>query len=223
MTRAQIRAALQRRLPRTELTTADYDRWIDNGLLDLCTRRVHIHALERVGTTILSVANQPDYARPLGSFSILYLEDTTNQRVLTRFPGGFEEYLRAKQNAPTAQANDVPSHFAEWGESFYVFKLPPVSNINWVPYVYVRPTLAATDGASPDIPDEWHYAIELIAAEHGFRDLGDEERADKVAEEFARWLGMRDTTRRQTARFNVPRAGGVRPHPDYTRARFWRP
>ena len=46
-----------------------------------------------------------------------------------------------------------------------------------------------------------------------------EERAAALAQEFDRWLMMRDTTRRQTARFNVPRAGGARAHPDYARAR----
>ena len=215
-TRAQMRSALQRRVPRSELLAADYDKWLDDGLLDLCTRRVHIHTLERAASPITSVANQAAYSRPTNSFSILYIEDTTNARVLSRFAGGFEEYLQTKRNATT---DPVPTMFTEFGSSFYVHRAPSVSTITWVPYVYVYPTLGSADTSVPDIPADWHYAVELVAAEHAFRDLGDEERAAALAQEFDRWLMMRDTTRRQTARFNVPRAGGARAHPDYARAR----
>jgi len=194
------------------LAASDYDHWLDEGLLDLCTRRVHIHSLERAATSITSTAGTAAYSRPPGSFSIMFLEDATNQRILSRFPGGFEEYLQAKRNATT---DPTPTMFAEFGPNFYVWRTPSVDTIVWVPYVYLYPTMAAADTSVPDIPSDWHYAIELVAAEHAFRDLGDEERAMAVAGEFDRWIAMRDTTRRQTARFNVPRAGGARMNSAY--------
>lgn len=215
-------AAKQRSIARTELnrrigmrspsefTNSDLDTWLNDALVDMTTRRIQLRSLERVGTAITSVIDQPSYAIPVGAFSMLYLEDTVNKKMLTRFVGTFEEYLKAKQNeAPTVTT--IPAQFVEYGPSFYIFETPKVNTISWTPYFYARPTWAASDVAVPDIEEEWHKPIVILAAKQAFKDIGDEERSTLANGEWNEWLAQRDTPTRMTNRFNVP-TRPIRPH-----------
>jgi hypothetical protein len=209
-TRAQLRTALSRRLGnRGEFTDTDKDKWIDDGLLDLCTRRVTLRSLERIGTPVASQVGIADYARPPDAFALHYLVDTGNNKVLDHFEGTFEAYLKATMSEmPTVDT--VPTHFAEWGPKFYIFNTPQVNTITWTPYYYARPSLGTGANDIPDIEVEWHYPIEIIAAAHAFKDIGDEERSNASSTEFDQWLLQRDTNRRNTARQKSP-LRGVRP------------
>jgi hypothetical protein len=210
-TRLQVRTAVRRRIgnrPVSEFSDADLDKWLDDGLLDFATRRVHLRSLEALETPVVSAVGVSAYAIPITVFSVHYLEDTANTRILRRFPGGFSEYLESKQNA----SDGVPSQFVEYGSNFYVGPdIPQASDApTWQPYVYNRPTWGPADGNSPDIEAEMHYGVELVATMHGFREIGDEERATEVENELNAWLNPRDTPRRQSARFERPQAG-IRP------------
>jgi len=207
-TRLQIRNALKRRVPRADLTDTDYDKWIDDGMLDLCTTRVHLRSLEAQGDPVATSVGVTSYNIQSDFFSIMFIEDATNLRVLTRFNGGFREFLDSKQVAQQGQ----PTRFIEFGNKFYVLD-PPEGVFSLVPYGYKRPAFStAGDSGVPNIETEWHYAIELIAAEHAWRDLGDEERAAAAENEFQTWLGKRDTPTRASARYNIPQVR-TRPHP----------
>ncbi len=209
-TRAQLRLALTRRLGgRTEFSDIDKDKWLDDGLLDLCTRRVTLRSLERIGTPITSIATVASYLRPADAFAMHYLVDTVNTKVIDRFEGTFEAYLKAVQTEmPTVDT--VPTHFAEWGDKFFMFNTPQVATISWTPYYYARPEMLAAAESIPDIEVEWHYPIEIIAAAHAFKDIGDEERSASAIAEWTAWHNERDTNRRQSQRRNSP-LRGVRP------------
>jgi hypothetical protein len=99
------------------------DGWLDDGLLDLCTRRIEVQSLQGEATPIPGTEGVFAYPRPTGAFSIDYLEDTTNNKILTRFDGGFGAFLRAKQNQTNhafrdlgdpEQAGIVLQEFMEW-------------------------------------------------------------------------------------------------------------
>ena len=209
-TRSQLRTALTRRLGnRTEFSDADKDKWLDDGLLDLCTRRITLRSLERIGSPVSSQVGIANYPRPTDAFALHYLVDTGNSKVLDAFEGTFEAYLKAiQQEQPTAST--IPTHFAEWGNNFYVFNTPQVATITWTPYYYARPSMGTGANDSPDIEVEWHYPIEIIASQHAFKAIGDEERANAASQEFDQWLLQRDTNRRNTARQKSP-LRGVRP------------
>lgn len=210
--RTALRAAIKRRLAnRSDVTDADADRWLDDGLLDLATQRIHIRELESIGSAIPSQVGVAAYTIPAAAFAILYLVDTTNSRVLDRYPGTFESFLRAQQ-AESPTTNDVPTHFIEFGAQFHVTLTPQVTTINWTPYVYTFPTFTSDASAVPGIPTFYHYGLELVAAQHGFRELGDEERAQIAEQEWIAWLQKRDSARRRTTRFNAP-TRGIGPHP----------
>ena len=172
-TRTQARASLKRWLGnRTDLTDADYDLYANDALFDLTTRRVHLQSLEKVGSTIAATLGQHNYPAPTGSFAILHLEDTTNKRTLDRYPGGFEEFLRAKQNQ-TQSANNPPTQFIEYGNEFWVGPAPPGAVILWIPYYYSRAVWAAEASAVPGVEEEWHHAVLLLARVHAAQELGE--------------------------------------------------
>jgi hypothetical protein len=212
-TRLQMRTALKRRIPRTDIVDADFDKYINDGLLDLCTTRVWLRSLEYQGSAVATTVGGTQYPLETTFFALTFVEDTTNKRVLERFDGGFREFLDAKQNAQ----NGKPTRFVEFGSNFYILD-PPDAIITLVPYGYRRPLLASGDSSTPNIEEEWHYAIELVAAEHVFRDLGDEERAAAASQEFDKWLVKRDTPVRHAARHNNP-AKLLRIHGSYINRR----
>jgi hypothetical protein len=218
--RAALRSALLDRVAsRTDATVAKLDKWLNDGLLDLGTRRIHIRELETVGTPVSSSVGTAAYSLDSGddSFYIRYIEDTTNLRVLDRWPGTFQSYLKAKQNeAPTVDT--VPTFFLEHGNQFFVFNTPQVATINWTPYIYVRSSMGVASNAVPNINEEWHYGIEILAAAHAFKDVGDEERAIAAEVEWNAWLAQRDTARRGSKRFNIP-VRGIQPHGSWIRRR----
>lgn len=213
-TRTTLRSDLLFRLGnRTEITTTQLDNWLNDGLLDLTTTRVHLRSLESSTTAYTTSPNESNRVLPAGAFSLTQVEDLTNLFVLSRFPGEWREYLWAKQRATPGK----PIYFIEYGGSRYWY--PQIdAAYSLIDHFYARPTFGPNPGDSPNIESEWHYGIELVSAEHAFRDLGDRERAQEVVGEFQVWLAGRDTPTRRTRRGNVP-AHGIRPHPAY---RNWR-
>lgn len=211
--RAALRTAVQRRLGNrtAELTTADIDRFIDDGLLDLGTLRVHLRNLERVGAPISSAVGVSGYPKASDVFTLLYLVDTVNKKVLHRWSGTFESFLEAQQSE-SPDATTIPESFVEFADKFFVHMTPQVTTISWTPHEYIRPSLGAAPTAIPNIDTEWHFAIGIIAAIHGFSEIGDEERKAAATNEFKEWLSLRDTPRRMATRF-APAVSGARPHP----------
>ncbi len=205
-TRLQMRTAVQKRLGnRTDVTQADLDKWLDDALVDLTTRRVHIDELETVApiTTGIEVGV---YSYPTSTtFAILYITDTTSGRILNQWDGTYESFLQANlahEDAPT----DVATHHIEFGGKINLFPRPQDIRV-LVVYFYSLPTMGAGDSAEPNINPEWHYPIEILAAKHGHHDLGDDVRADKEEQRWAEWLSQRDSSRRLRTRFNVPTKG----------------
>jgi hypothetical protein len=213
-TRTVLRADLLYRLGnRTELTTTQLDNWLNDGLLDLCTKRIHLRSLETVADPFTTTANDTSAPLPANAFSLMYVEDQTNKFNLYRWPGEWWEYLWARQNASPGP----PKYFIEYGGNRFWY--PQVDGAySIVDYFYARPTFGANPGDSPNIETEWHYAIELIAAIHAFRDTGDLERSQSAETEFQAWLAQRDTPTRRTRRMTIP-SHGVRPHPSYRNRR----
>lgn len=202
MTRADLRTLLKRRLGnRFDVDDTVADVYLNNGLLDLATVRVTLRSLERACQPVSTTAGVVQYSIEANAFVVLFVEDTTNKRVLTRFAGGFYEFLQYRQSAQ----NDKPSQFVEFGTNFYIN--PPDGAYSLTPYCYMRPTFNTAASAVPDIETEWHYAVLLIAAQHAFRDFGDDERAAGTEQEFQAWVAKRDTAKRATDRFNVPQRG----------------
>lgn len=203
LTRAFLRTQLGRRITsRTDVTNTDIDQWGDDGLMDLCTQRIEIRSLQGVGSPLTTVIGAASVSRPTGVFSVRFLEDTTNQQVLTRFPGGMYEFLQGKQHS----AGGPPTQFLEDGPSLFLLPVPD-GVYTFTPYTYNYPTWGADASAEPSIEREWHYGVLLLAEAHAFRDLGDEERANAIdgqGGEFERWLMRRDTAIRRTRRHDIP-------------------
>lgn len=220
LTRTFARASLKRWLGnRTDLADpADYDAFLDNALFDLCTRKFHIQSLEVVGSPIVATPNVANYNLPSTCFALLHLEDTTNHRMLDRFPGGFGDFLRARQNQVSADGSP-PVEFIEYGGQMWVGPQPPATAIVWLPYFYARPTWTSDATAVPGIEEEWHYGVLLRARAIAAQEAGDAARLQLAEAEWQAWIAQRDSSRKMQRRQNIP-AGGVRPHPSMSGTRF---
>lgn len=211
-TRSAMRTAVKRRLGnRTDITNADLDKWLDDAILDLGTRRIHFEELESTDGTITTAVDVDAYSLPsANTFAVMYVFDTVNKRVLDRWSGSMESLIRARLVHESA-ATDLPTHFLEYGDKIHVY--PTAQSILTINvYTYDRPTMAAGDTAEPNFNIEWHYPIEILAAKHGHHDLGDDGRAQVEEQRWMEWLTQRDSGRRHRARFNVPQKGvGIHP------------
>lgn len=219
-TRLQIRNALQRRITtRSDLVNSDFDKWIDDGLLDLATRRVQLRSLEGAAIAGPSLtAGVYSYAIPTTTpatiFALMavwvYASSATAGVILKPWDGTFQTMLDSLANSQ-GQAGARPAYYMLHGTSFFVYPVPETTYSSLL-LPYYRPFLDTGDSSVPTIEPEWHYAIELLAAEHAWRDLGDEERAAAAEAEFGAWLAMRDTPLRAAKRYD-PRNIMAKPHP----------
>jgi len=229
--RTTLRERLLLRLGnRSDATTTLLDGWLDDGLLDLCTKRVTLRSLE-LGpiTSVTPSASVSTYgiptdpnSQPLFAITRFQQKDSAQPwngeatRRLTPWEGALESMLDAIARREV-QADDAPVRYMIYGTNFLVFPVPGATkalDLSWEIYGQRRPFMGPNGNDAPNIESEWHYAVGLIAAEHAFRDLGDEERAQAAAAEFKDWFEGRDTARRVERRFNSSK-GGARPHPAY--------
>lgn len=209
-TRLDIRNALKLRIPRAatsggDISDAQYDSWINDGLLDLATRRVQLRSLEGIATTGTLSANVYQYPIPTTSPTIFAITDLALPDVgfvLQYWNGSFNTMLQSL--IAVGATTGTPKQYIVRGNYFYVFPSPDTT-YTYSLYPYYRPSLGSGDTAVPSIEEEWHYAIQLVAAEHAWRDLGDDERAAGAENEFGAWLGMRDTPVKANARYASPK------------------
>lgn len=202
-TRSVLRDSLSYALARTDATNARLDGWLNDALLDLCTQRIHVKALEGVGVTVAQNIGGYIYSKPAQAFSIDAIADLATGIKLTRIPGGFEEWLDARLANPP---NDTASRFIERGNFFLVMPAPAATG-SWTVYTYDRPTWGADDGDVPNIEEEWHQGIVLLAKVHAYRDLKDVTAEAEAVQEFSAWLTPRDSVQRRTNRMSRPQRG----------------
>lgn len=210
-TRLQIRNALKLRIPRStaaggDISDAQYDSWIDDGLLDLATRRMQLRSLEGAPTTVALSAGTYQYLIPTSTPTIFAITDLAIPSVgvvLQYWNGTFNTMLQALIGVGAANAQ--PSQYIVRGAYFYVFPTPDTSYTAYL-YPYYRPSFSvAGDSGIPTIEEEWHYAIQLIAIAHAWRDLGDDERAQGAENDFMAWLNLRDTPVKANTRYASPK------------------
>lgn len=202
LTRESLKTRLLLRLGgRTDVDDL-INTWGDEGLINLCSRRLEIRSLQAVGTPITTSPGSATIAIPSNAFAVRFLEDVTNDRVYRRFDGGMFEFLQAKQSA----GQEVPAQFIEDGNLIYMLPIPNgVFTIN--PYIYTRATWGTDPASQPSIEQEWHHGVLLLSAMVAFEDLGDEERTAAAKAEFEMWLAERDTPVRRTQRTNIMQRG----------------
>lgn len=236
MTRAQLRDKFFLRMGRrSEVSDVTVqDGYLDNGLLDLATRRYSLRSL-MVGpiqslnptnaTESYTIPNDSD-GRPLFAIMHIVQHDSdgatsgkggTNTRRLLPWEGSIELMFDALARRVISDS-DAPVRFAMFNSTtFFVYPSPgavAVSTLTWDIYGYRRPFMGPNPNDAPDLDLEWHYPIALVAAIQAFRDLGDEERAAGVEQELTMWYAQRDSAPRIERRFSRQR-GGARPHPSY--------
>jgi len=201
--RTTLRTNVRYRLGRgSDITDTMLDGWLNDALIDLCTRRIEIQSLRGIGNAINTVPGLYYYAKSSTAFALEYIEDLTNERRLDVLPGGLAEWLQVKQGA----SNGPPTRYIVNGNQIWLTPTPD-DFYQLRTYVYLYPTWGALATDEPSIEREWHYGIELVATEHAMRALNNDERAAQVAQEFEMWLAQRDTNIKRGVRKAIPQRG----------------
>lgn len=220
-TRAQFRSALSRRLGRTDMTNTDLDKWIDDGLLDLGTRRFTFRELEGVGSIGPLVNSLAAYTRPADAFAIQFIEDNFTRRTILQWPGSMQALDQASFGHTTV-ADDKPAYFKEYGTLVILFPAPGSAHAGLgqsiTTFHYKKPSMGTDPANTPNIDDYWHKGIELLAFKYAAADLQDDERSARAEAEWQEWFTTRDTPKRHSDRVQIPTMP-IRAHQSWVRNR----
>lgn len=177
--RQTIRVRLKRRLAnRTDLTSAQLDEYLNAGLLELSTRLVIPDLQTRVTTSTLT-AGSNTLAYPSAMIAIDHIRNTTKDWELFRI-----DWLTIRAIKLTT---GDPRQWSPYGRTIYFDRLAATSDALDI-LGQIRPTWAAADAAAHGLQDEYEYGIELLAAAHAHRDLGELAKAVAVeSSEFDPW------------------------------------
>lgn len=191
-----LRAGVRYRLGnRTDLTTGDgltaLDRWINAAYQEIC-HTFRFTELESEDTSLTMSTSLAYVAVPSNVYAVLSVTDTTASQHLDPFEGDFAEYERRRITLTAAN----PTRYLIYANRIYFHPIPSAANVLRCGFwLEVTPLSAVTE--SPIIPSLWHDGIIILATRNGWRDLGDDTRAQLI--ETGEWLAF-------TARVRTPRA-----------------
>ena len=163
-----MRTRLRYRLSnRTDLTNAQLDQWLDAGLLDLASR-IRIRQLETMDSTKTFTVGSNEVTFPTNMIAVLDIRNTTSD-----LPLDYMDWPRFRQLKITS---GTPRQWTVYGVKM-LFDHLAIAADSLSLFGVSQPSWASGDSATPGIDDQLEYGIELLAAAHGFRDIGQEAKA----------------------------------------------
>lgn len=178
--RQTIRVRVKRRLSnRSDLTDAQLDEYLNAGILELSTRLV-IPDLQVRDTSATLTATSNTVSYPSGMVSVDHIRNTTKDWELYRIDW---TTIRAMK-----LVSGDPRQWAAYGRTIYLDRLASTADALDI-FGQRRPSWGAANGAAHGLQDEYEYGIELLAAIHAHRDLGESTKA-AITEtgEFEPWV-----------------------------------
>jgi hypothetical protein len=140
----------------TFYTDAEFIAWINRALLDFC----RLSQLIRDSTTFLSVADQADYDYPTGFLKVMYLKYKDTKLVFQDIP----KLERFDSEWLSAAAVAIPSYYYFFKYNKISIYPKPNTTDDIMSIYYIRKATAITaDTQTPEIPEEYHYALEDYA------------------------------------------------------------
>jgi hypothetical protein len=186
----QIQTAVRYRLgDRSDLSTTDglvlLTRWANEAQREIC------HAFrfpqQEDEITLSTNATNRFVTLPATTYAVLTVRDTTNNRSLVPLEGGWHEYERRDTTVRGA-----PSKWLHFKDRLYLY-LPANGVYTLNVGIWKEPTDMVNIEDSPSVPVIWHDAVKILATRNGWRDLGDDRRAELI--ESGEWLRFINTVR----------------------------
>jgi hypothetical protein len=169
--RSTMRTRLKYRMSnRSDLTNAQLDAWLDAGLLDL-TSRIRSRQQESTDATKTFTIGANTVTMPTTMIAVLDIRNTTLDQ-----PLDYTEWTKYRKLKITS---GTPRIWSVWGTTLYFDKNATAADALSM-FGIILPTWAAADASVPAIDDQLEYGIELLAAAHGFRDIGEETKAGLI-------------------------------------------
>lgn len=164
---------------RSDLTNAQLDQWLNAGFLDM-QMRIRLRQSEAIDTSKTFTVGVNTVTFPTNMIAVLHVRNTTDDRPM--------EYIDWTEYRRLRIVSGDPTLWTTWGTTIYLDKLATttdalsifgISQIAW----------AAGDSATPGVDDQLEYGIELLAAAHMFRDLGQPEKAALIENPMSPGVG----------------------------------
>ena len=169
--RSVLRTKVRYRMSnRTDLTSAQLDQWLNDGLIDLCSR-VRVRQQEGTDTSKTFTVGSNTVAMPTTMVAVLDIRNTTLDQPL--------DYIEWTVHRKLKITSGTPRIWTVWGTTMYFDKNATTANALSMFGILV-PVWGAGDTATPPIDDQLEYGVELLAAAHGFRDIGEEAKAAMI-------------------------------------------
>lgn len=168
---------------RTELTAANYNRFINLSYLHISRPRIHPHYELRQSETIVLVAATRAYAYDTSWRGTRSLYNSTLEYLL--HPEDIQD-----QDARAVAIVDRPSHYTIEGVNIVLAQIPSANAVgnNLVHRYWQRPILLAADGDVTLISPDWDEVIIAGALYRGWRRLNQFERMVEAREDYARLI-----------------------------------
>ena len=185
------------------LTVLDY--WINFAYRQLANA-LDLPALERLDTTMSTVATQAFVNLPADTYAVLTFYDVTNSHYIHPLTGGWEEYERQGVIIGATSAN-----LTDWTRlaNQAYFKPRPTGVYQLRAKLKVEPAALSDAAASPIIPTIYHDGILILAKSKGWRDNGDDTKANAVLQgEYRAFLAQ--TRAPRTVEGYTRRGRGIR-------------
>ncbi len=169
--RSTLRTRLKYRMSnRSDLTNAQLDAWLDAGLLDLVSR-IRSRQQESIDTSLTFSVGSNTLTMPSTMIAVLDIRNTTLDQPL--------DYTEWTKYRKLKIVSGTPRVWSVWGTTLHFDKLATAANALSL-FGITTPSWAAADGSLPPVDDQLEYGIELLAAAHGFRDIGEEGKASLI-------------------------------------------
>ena len=156
------------------LTVLNY--WINYAYRRLCNI-IDLPALERLDTSMTTASGVASVTLPTDTYAVLTFYDVTNSHYIHPLNGGWEEYER--QGVIIGSTSTNLTHWTRFGNSAY-FKPRPAGAYALRAKLKIEPPLLSAAGSTPIIPPIWHDGIVILAKAKGWRDNGDDSRANAI-------------------------------------------
>ena len=196
LTLTQLRTNLKAKLRNRITTNATLDIYINDGYFDF-TGRLNLPELQATKTFASIIDPTKTIAYATDMTAILDAHDDTNDIGME-----WEPYnLFRRRTALSTTSGFVWSTF---NRIIHIHPTPSVATVFSVNYQF-QPTALSDTNLTPVIHDQFRYGIELLAAVHAWRDLGEPDLSDQIIQQYQEWAAQRQLTNLVERKTNLRR------------------
>ncbi len=196
LTLTQLRTNLKAKLRNRITTNATLDTYINDGYFDF-TGRINLPELRSTKIYAAIIDPTKTLAYEANMIAILDAHNDTNDIGMK-----WEPYNLFRER--TALVTTSGFLWSTFNRTIHIHPTPEVATVFSVTYQF-QPTALSDSNLTPVIHDQFRYGIELLAAVHAWRDLGEPDLSDQIMVQYQEWVAQRQLTNLVERKTNLRR------------------